>query len=154
MSQPSSQPSTRTYAGMSDYIAAPELMHTVNVAIQLGRPLLITSNAEKELPDAFLRRCVVHYIEFPDEEMMERIVGVHVPGLERRLLDLAIEAFYWLRRLRRQFDHSVWPNTIPADQWARAYGSTSIRKVGEVFPMFELTVDGLTEAVKKLMVRY
>ena len=62
------------------------------------RPIvLITSNAEKELPDAFLRRCVFHYIEFPDEEMMERIVRVHVPGLDARLLDLAILAFYWLR---------------------------------------------------------
>jgi MoxR-like ATPase len=62
------------------------------------RPIvLITSNAEKELPDAFLRRCVFHYIEFPDEEMMERIVRVHVPGLDARLLDLAIQAFYWLR---------------------------------------------------------
>lgn len=67
--------------------------------IQAGqRPIvLITSNAEKELPDAFLRRCVFHYIEFPDEEMMERIVHVHVPDLDKRLLDLAIQAFYWLR---------------------------------------------------------
>lgn len=60
----------------------------------------------------------------------------------------------WLRRLRRHFDHSVWLNTIPADQWTRAYGSTTIREVGNVLPMFELTVDGLTEAVKRLMVRY
>jgi MoxR-like ATPase len=64
------------------------------------RPIvLITSNAEKELPDAFLRRCVFHYIEFPDEEMMERIVHVHVPDLDKRLLDLAIQAFYWLREV-------------------------------------------------------
>ncbi len=62
------------------------------------RPIvLITSNAEKELPDAFLRRCVFHYIEFPDGAMMERIVRVHVPQLDKRLLDLAIQAFYWLR---------------------------------------------------------
>ena len=73
----------------------PETRETVK-AVQ--RPIvLITSNAEKELPDAFLRRCVFHYIEFPDEEMMERIVRVHVPGLDKRLLDLAIHAFYWLR---------------------------------------------------------
>ncbi len=66
----------------------------------MQRPIvLITSNAEKELPDAFLRRCVFHYIEFPDEEMMERIVRVHVPGLDKRLLDLAMQAFYWLRDL-------------------------------------------------------
>jgi MoxR-like ATPase len=73
----------------------PETRATVRA---IHRPIvLITSNAEKELPDAFLRRCVFHYIEFPDAEMMERIVRVHVPDLDRRLLDLAIQAFYWLR---------------------------------------------------------
>ncbi|HZL64995.1 MAG TPA: MoxR family ATPase [Thermoleophilia bacterium] len=73
----------------------PETRETVKAK---QRPIvLITSNAEKELPDAFLRRCVFHYIEFPDEEMMERIVHVHVPQLDKRLLDLAIQAFYWLR---------------------------------------------------------
>ena len=73
----------------------PETHETVKA---VHRPIvLITSNAEKELPDAFLRRCVFHYIEFPDEEMMERIVRVHVPDLDKRLLDLAIQAFYWLR---------------------------------------------------------
>jgi hypothetical protein len=60
----------------------------------------------------------------------------------------------WLWRLRRHFDHSVWLNTIPASQWDTAYGAMTIRRVGEVFPMFELTVDGLSAAVKKLMVRY
>jgi MoxR-like ATPase len=73
----------------------PETRETVKAK---QRPIvLITSNAEKELPDAFLRRCVFHYIEFPDEEMMERIVRVHVPDLDKRLLDLAVQAFYWLR---------------------------------------------------------
>jgi len=73
----------------------PETHATVQA---LHRPIvLITSNAEKELPDAFLRRCVFHCIEFPDEAMMERIVRVHVPHLDKRLLDLAIQAFYWLR---------------------------------------------------------
>jgi MoxR-like ATPase len=73
----------------------PETHETVKA---VHRPIvLITSNAEKELPDAFLRRCVFHYIEFPDEEMMERIVHVHVPQLDKRLLDLALQAFYWLR---------------------------------------------------------
>ena len=62
------------------------------------RPVvIITSNAEKELPDAFLRRCVFHFIEFPDAEMMERIVRVHHPGLDQKLLQLALQAFYWLR---------------------------------------------------------
>jgi hypothetical protein len=60
----------------------------------------------------------------------------------------------WLKRLRRHFDHPAWLNTIPASDWPHAYGSVTIRKVREVFPMFELTVDGLTSATKKLMVRY
>jgi len=73
----------------------PETRETVTAK---QRPVVvITSNAEKELPDAFLRRCIFHYIEFPDEEMMRRIVLVHHPHLDERLLDLAVEAFYWLR---------------------------------------------------------
>ncbi len=73
----------------------PETRETVTA---VHRPIvLITSNAEKELPDAFLRRCVFHFIEFPDEAMMERIVRVHVPDLDRTLLDMAVEAFYWVR---------------------------------------------------------
>ena len=82
------------------------------------RPIvLITSNAEKELPDAFLRRCVFHYIEFPDEEMMERIVRVHVPGLDARLLDLAILAFYWLRDVPGLQKR---PSTSELIDWAQA----------------------------------
>jgi len=62
------------------------------------RPIVvISSNAEKELPDAFLRRCVFHYIEFPDRELMERIVRVHYPDLEQGLLDAALTRFYQLR---------------------------------------------------------
>ena len=62
------------------------------------RPIvLITSNAEKELPDAFLRRCVFHYIEFPDTERMKRIVHVHHPELSTDLIGAAIERFYRLR---------------------------------------------------------
>jgi MoxR-like ATPase len=59
--------------------------------------LVITSNAEKELPDAFLRRCVFHYIEFPDRELMARIVRVHHADLAHELLDQALAAFYRLR---------------------------------------------------------
>ena len=59
--------------------------------------VVITSNAEKELPDAFLRRCVFHYIEFPDRELMARIVGVHHPDLGHALLDQALAVFYQLR---------------------------------------------------------
>jgi MoxR-like ATPase len=64
------------------------------------RPIvIITSNAEKELPDAFLRRCVFHYIEFPDEELMERIVRVHFPKIEDQLLGAVLKKFYWIRTL-------------------------------------------------------
>jgi MoxR-like ATPase len=62
------------------------------------RPIVVvTSNAEKELPDAFLRRCIFHYIEFPDEKMMDDIVRVHYPDISDRLLAEALTAFYWLR---------------------------------------------------------
>lgn len=62
------------------------------------RPIvIITSNAEKELPDAFLRRCVFHYIDFPDQTMMTEIVHVHFPDLEDKLLAEALKSFYWLR---------------------------------------------------------
>ncbi|HWU99063.1 MAG TPA: MoxR family ATPase [Oxalicibacterium sp.] len=62
------------------------------------RPLvIITSNNEKELPDAFLRRCFFHYIRFPDRDTMEQIVAVHFPTLKKDLLARALEVFYQLR---------------------------------------------------------
>lgn len=65
------------------------------------RPVvIITSNAEKELPDPFLRRCIFHYIQFPDQELMTRIVRVHHPGIGDTLLELCLEKFYWLREVR------------------------------------------------------
>jgi MoxR-like ATPase len=67
------------------------------VAAQKRPIVIITSNAEKELPDAFLRRCVFHFIEFPDRELMTRIVKVHHPSLDKDLLEGALRAFYALR---------------------------------------------------------
>jgi MoxR-like ATPase len=67
------------------------------VAATVRPVVIITSNAEKELPDAFLRRCVFHYIEFPDRELMTRIVKVHHPQLDKQLLEQALSAFYALR---------------------------------------------------------
>jgi len=62
------------------------------------RPIIvITSNNEKELPDAFLRRCFFHYIRFPDKKTMEQIVDVHYPGLKKSLLKEALDAFYKVR---------------------------------------------------------
>jgi MoxR-like ATPase len=64
------------------------------------RPILfITSNNEKELPDAFLRRCFFHYIKFPDKETMTKIVDVHFPGLKQTLLREALEVFFELREI-------------------------------------------------------
>lgn len=65
------------------------------------RPVVvITSNNEKELPDAFLRRCFFHYIRFPDAEVLKRIVDVHYPGLKPRLLDEALTQFFELREVQ------------------------------------------------------
>ena len=65
------------------------------------RPIvIITSNNEKELPDAFLRRCFFHYIRFPDAETLKRIVDVHYPGLKSRLLDEALNQFLELREVQ------------------------------------------------------
>jgi len=65
------------------------------------RPIIvITSNNEKELPDAFLRRCFFHYIRFPDKDTMARIVDVHFPKLKKNLLREALEAFYKVREVR------------------------------------------------------
>ena len=64
------------------------------------RPIVfITSNNEKELPDAFLRRCFFHYIKFPDAETMAKIVEVHFPGLKQQLLGAAMKTFYDVRGL-------------------------------------------------------
>ena len=62
--------------------------------------MIITSNAEKELPDAFLRRCIFHYIQFPDLEQMKAIVQAHFEDLEQELLEQALEAFYRIRDVK------------------------------------------------------
>ena len=73
----------------------PETKETIKAAT---RPIvIITSNAEKELPDAFLRRCIFHYIEFPDRELMEDIVRVHYPDVENHMLEQVLDAFYKIR---------------------------------------------------------
>jgi MoxR-like ATPase len=68
----------------------------------IQRPVVImTSNNEKELPDAFLRRCVFHFIDFPEQERMKNIVRVHHPNIDGQLVEQAIKAFYRLRQLER-----------------------------------------------------
>jgi MoxR-like ATPase len=72
-----------------------ETDQTIRAAV---RPIVvITSNNEKELPDAFLRRCFFHYIRFPDAETMERIVEAHYPGIQNRLVSEALKIFYAMR---------------------------------------------------------
>jgi MoxR-like ATPase len=64
------------------------------------RPIvIITSNNEKELPDAFLRRCFFHYIKFPDDETMKEIIEVHFPGIKKRLVSTAMTTFYDMRKV-------------------------------------------------------
>lgn len=82
------------------------------------RPIvMITSNAEKELPDAFLRRCIFHYIDFPDDALMEEIVKVHYPNVEETLLKSAMEVFYSIRSLR---DIRKKPSTSELIDWINA----------------------------------
>ncbi|MDP7038964.1 MAG: MoxR family ATPase [Myxococcota bacterium] len=68
-----------------------------HVAAEKRPIVIITSNNEKELPDAFLRRCVFHYIDFPQKDFMEQIVRVHHPDVEDTLLQQSLARFYWLR---------------------------------------------------------
>ncbi len=80
-----------------------------------NRPIvIITSNAEKELPDAFLRRCIFHYIDFPDAELMEEIVRVHLPDVKENVLKNAFEVFYDIRAMR---DIRKKPSTSELIDW-------------------------------------
>ncbi len=95
--------------------------------------VVITSNNEKELPDAFLRRCIFHYIEFPSPELMRRIVRVHHQDLEDKLLDQTIEVFYNLRgvpRLRKR------PSTSELIDWIGALRKSGVdlKKIGGGIP--------------------
>ena len=98
---------------MSFYI--PETGETIKAK---HRPIvIITSNSEKELPDPFLRRCIFHYIEFPDQQLMEEIVAVHFPDIETKLLREALKKFYWIR----QFDMlRKKPSTSELIDWLQA----------------------------------
>ncbi len=82
------------------------------------RPMvIITSNNEKELPDAFLRRCVFHFIDFPDVDQMREIIDVHHPKLEKRLLEQVLVKFYWLRE---QKELRKRPSTAELIDWITA----------------------------------
>lgn len=82
------------------------------------RPIvIITSNAEKELPDAFLRRCIFHYITFPEREQMKEIIHAHFEQLEENVLKNALDTFYWIRSVR---DVRKKPSTSELIDWIRA----------------------------------
>jgi MoxR-like ATPase len=91
------------------------------------RPVvIITSNNEKELPDAFLRRCVFHFIDFPEQALMKEIVSVHHPKLEETLVDQAIATFYQIREMRRLRKR---PSTSELIDWIAALKLSGVKSV-------------------------
>ncbi|MBM4782488.1 MAG: MoxR family ATPase [Archangiaceae bacterium] len=104
-----------------------KVIETDEEVVAKHRPVVvITSNNEKDLPDAFLRRCVFHFIEFPDRDLMQRIVHVHHADMAERLVDQALGVFYELRafsRLRKR------PSTSELIDWLAALKSAGITSV-------------------------
>lgn len=104
------------------------------------RPIvIITSNAEKELPDAFLRRCIFHYIDFPDKALMEEIVKVHFPDVEENLLKQAMDAFYEIRSIH---DIRKKPSTSELIDWVNALqiGGISADRIKAELPFVGVVV--------------
>ena len=104
------------------------------------RPIvIITSNAEKELPDAFLRRCIFHYIAFPDEALMREIVKVHFPDVEENLLKNAMDTFYWIRSMR---EVRKKPSTSELIDWINALqiGGIPADKIRSELPFIGVVV--------------
>ena len=98
------------------------------------RPIvIITSNAEKELPDAFLRRCIFHYIAFPEQPMMEKIIKAHYPDLDQKLIDGVLDAFYRVRDLRGL---QKKPSTSEVLDWIQALviGGVPVEKLEKEIP--------------------
>lgn len=98
------------------------------------RPIvIITSNAEKELPDAFLRRCIFHYIDFPDKDKIRDIIRVHYGDMDRKLVENAIKAFYDIRHMRGIMKK---PSTSELLDWVQALqiSGVDVSEIGEVIP--------------------
>jgi len=114
---------------MNFYI--PETGETINAK---KRPIIIiTSNNEKELPDPFLRRCIFHYIEFPQADLMTDIIKVHYPDIDKKLMKEALKKFYWLR----QFDMlRKKPSTSELVDWIQALqlGGIEAKKIEKELP--------------------
>lgn len=115
------------------------------------RPIvIITSNAEKDLPDAFLRRCIFHYITFPDRDQMTEIVHAHFENLEENVLKNALDTFYWIRSIK---DVRKKPSTSELIDWIRALTISGIdpEHLREQLPFLGVLLkkDEDLEAVKK-----
>lgn len=115
------------------------------------RPIvIITSNAEKELPDAFLRRCIFHYITFPEREQMTEIVNAHFDNLEENVLKNALDTFYWIRSIK---DVRKKPSTSELIDWIQALliSGMDTDKLREQLPFLGVLLkkDEDLEAVKK-----
>ena len=104
----------------------PETKETIRAK---QRPIVvITSNAEKELPDAFLRRCIFHYIAFPDKDMMGKIVHAHFEDIDDKLLEQVLNAFYLIRNVQ---GIQKKPSTSEVLDWIQALmiGGVDINKI-------------------------
>jgi len=109
----------------------PETNETVQATF---RPItIITSNAEKELPDAFLRRCIFHFIEFPDPALMKEIIAVHFPGLKDNLVKAAMNGFYALREVE---EFRKKPSTSELVDWIKVLlaSEVPVEKISRELP--------------------
>jgi len=131
------------------------VIETSEEVVARHRPVvLITSNNEKELPDAFLRRCIFHFIEFPNPALMRKIIDVHHPHLDATLLDQVLIKFYWLRE---QSELRKKPSTAELVDWISALvrAGVSIDKIEAHIPFIgallkkEQDVDALTRYDEK-----
>ena len=115
------------------------------------RPIvIITSNAEKELPDAFLRRCIFHYIEFPERELMEEIVRTHFDHVDENIFQNAMDVFYEIRGMR---EVKKKPSTSELIDWINALmlGGISYERIKSELPFIGTVIkkDEDLETVKK-----
>jgi MoxR-like ATPase len=103
------------------------IIETDEEVVAAQRPVVvITSNNEKDLPDAFLRRCVFHFIEFPEQELMRRIVAVHHPALAEKMVEQSLAIFYELRNLTRLRKR---PSTSELIDWIAALKASGINSL-------------------------
>ena len=114
-------------------------IHETKRTVKAKHRPIITSNAEKELPDAFLRRCIFHYIDFPNQELMEEIIRTHYPDVEENLMKNAMKIFYDIRSIR---DIRKKPSTSELIDWINALqiGGIPADKLREQLPFVGVVV--------------